>query len=81
MIFDLTNAKEETIKRINELVGQSFPFFERLKLGGIGSERLLIQDASLGIRQFLNKDPALNYYNLELRPEGLIVYMHGKGKI
>ena len=80
MIFDLTNAKEETIKRINELVGQSFPFFERLKLGGIGSERLLIQDASQSIRQFLKEDPALDYCNLELRPLGVIVHMHDKGK-
>ena len=64
-------------KKINlvllELVGRPFSFIERLKLGGIGSNKLVIADASKEIVELLRLDNNVNYCNIEIRKNGLII--------
>ena len=73
MIKNLSyNSKKNNILLL-ELVGRPFSFIERLKLGGIGSNKLVISDASKEIVELLRLDNNVNYCNIEIRKNGLII--------
>ena len=73
MIKNLSyNSKKNNILLL-ELVGRPFSFIERLKLGGIGSNKLVIADASKEIVELLRLDNNVNYCNIEIRKNGLII--------
>ena len=73
MIKNLSyNSKKINILLL-ELVGRPFSFIERLKLGGIGSNKLVIADASKEIVELLRLDNNVNYCNIEIRKNGLII--------
>ena len=57
-----------------ELVGKPFGLFKRIKEGGVGSGKLLITKADKDIENSLILDHNLNYCNIEMRPNGIIVY-------
>jgi len=73
MILDTTYYSKENKKRINELVGAPFSFLESLRLKGIGSKRMIIAEVSPNLRPYLNTVSDINYANIELRPNGIIV--------
>lgn len=74
MVFDTTYKNEDYNEQSVLLVGKSFSFLERIKQGGIGSSRLIIESLSpkldLGKLKFAETD----YGNIELRPKGIIVH-------
>jgi hypothetical protein len=74
MVFDTTYKNEDYNEQSVLLVGKSFSFLERIKQGGIGSSRLIIESISpkldLGKLKFAETD----YGNIELRPKGIIVH-------
>ena len=73
MIKNLSyNSKKNKILLL-ELVGRPFSFIDRLKLGGIGSNKLVIADASKEIVELLRLDNNVNYCNIEIRKNGLII--------
>tara|TARA_B100000900_G_scaffold123793_1_gene104442 strand:+ start:408 stop:830 length:423 start_codon:yes stop_codon:yes gene_type:complete len=73
MIKNLSyNSKKNKILLL-ELVGRPFSFIDRLKLGGIGSNKLVIADASKEIVELLRMDNNLNYCNIEIRKNGIII--------
>lgn len=74
MIFNITFSKKDIIDEINDLVGVPFTFLTRLKKGGIGSEKMMVTDASPLIEGLLQHDDQPNFCNIELRPKGIIVY-------
>jgi len=64
-----------TIKRkIEKAVGRPFSLQQRWKLGGIGSQKLMINSASIDIHNLLILDNNLKSCNLEIRPLGIIVH-------
>ena len=66
---------DPTVKRkIVKAVGRPFSLQQRWKLGGIGSQKLMINSASIDIHNLLILDNNLKSCNLELRPLGIIVY-------
>ena len=73
MLFNVTYHKESVVREINKLVGKPFSAFERIKMNGIGSGRLVIKDASEEIMDLINKSVDTAYTNIELRPRGVIV--------
>lgn len=74
MIFNITHEKKEITDEINRLVGIPYSFMNRLKKGGIGSERMMIIDSSPMIEGLLQYDDQPNFCNMELRPKGVIIY-------
>ena len=56
-----------------EIVGRPLSFMERLKLRGIGSNKLVITDASKEIVDLLRLDNNINYCNIEIRKNGIII--------
>ena len=73
MIKNLSYNSKKINAVLLELVGRPFSFIERLKLGGIGSNKLVISDASKEIVELLRLDNNVNYCNIEIRKNGLII--------
>ena len=73
MIKNLSYNSKKNNTLLLELVGRPFSFIERLKLGGIGSNKLVIADASKEIVELLRMDNNLNYCNIEIRKNGIII--------
>ena len=73
MIKNLSYNSKKINALLLELAGRPFSFIERLKLGGIGSNKLVIADASKEIVELLKLDNNVNYCNIEIRKNGLII--------
>ena len=76
MILDSTHPNKEHKKIIEDLVGKPFSFFQSVKMKGIGSKRMIIEDVSPNLKQYMNKIDDLNYANIELRTEGILIYIN-----
>ena len=72
----ITNLSYNRIKvkiLLIKLVGRPLSFIERLKLRGIGSNKLVITDASPEIIDLLKLDNNVNYCNIEIRKNGVVI--------
>ncbi|WP_298895423.1 hypothetical protein [uncultured Psychroserpens sp.] len=76
MILDSTHSNKEHKKIIVDLIGKPFSFFEALKMKGIGSKRMIIEDVSPNMTQYLNKVSDINYANIEMRSHGILIYIN-----
>jgi len=75
ILFNTTYTDREEQLEIETLVGKPFSLVEKIKLGGIGSKRLIIHGVSTNLQMLLNKVSDVNYANIELRPKGIIVHI------
>ena len=73
MIYDTTYSDKEKTKSIDNIVGKPYSFFQALKLNGIGSKRMIIEEVSPNLSQYLNTVSSINYANIELRPIGILI--------
>jgi len=73
MILETTYTNKEQTELINDLVGKPFRFMQSLKMKGVGSKRMIIEDVSPNMQQYLNKIEDVNYANIELRPIGILI--------
>ncbi len=46
MVFNTSYTNKEYTKESIHILGKSFSFFEKIKIGGIGSSRLVIEELS-----------------------------------
>ena len=73
MIRNVSTRNRDIEKEITGLVGNSYSLLERFRIGGNGSPRLTIIDASDQIKELLLRDSYINYCNIEMRPGGIVV--------
>lgn len=73
MVFETTYSNPEITKSIDHIVGKPYSFFQALKLKGIGSKRMIIDNISPNLAQYLNTVSDINYANIELRPLGILI--------
>jgi hypothetical protein len=73
MILETSYTNKEHIQLINDLVGKPFGLMKSIKMKGIGSKRLMIEETSPNMQSYLNVVADVNYANLELRPIGVLV--------
>ena len=76
MIFSTTHTNKEAKELTNQLLGFPFSFYQSLKMGGIGSKRMIVEETSQNIANYTNKVSDVTYANIELRPEGIIVLLN-----
>lgn len=76
MILNATYFNREHKKMITDLIGKSYSFFETLQMGGVGSKRMIIDEVSPNLEQYMNKVSGVNYANIEMRPKGIIIYVN-----
>ena len=76
MIFSTTYTNKEARDLTNDLIGLPFSFLQSLKMGGIGSKRMIIEETSQNFYQYINNTSDISYANIELRPQGIIILIN-----
>ncbi len=76
MLLNNSYKDPEITRNVHEEVGKPFTLKERIKLKGIGSPKLHIINASMGIRNLLTINNSTNTCNIELRPKGIVIGFH-----
>lgn len=76
MILNSTYTQKEHKHIIADLIGKPYSFFEALKMGGVGSKRMIIEQVSPNMEQYLNVVSDINYANIEMRPNGILIYIN-----
>ena len=73
MLVNVSYNNKKIIRDIELEVGKSFSWKERWSMGGNGSPKLFVSQASEDISDLLTLDNKINSCNIELRPKGIIV--------
>ncbi len=73
MILNVSYTNKKFTKKIDSELGKPFSLKERIKMGGIGSPKLMITETSVHIHNLLILDNNRNVCNIELRPNGILV--------
>ena len=73
MLLDTTHTNKNNDKLINDLIGKPFSLMQSIKMKGVGSKRMIIEDVSPNLKPYINKVSDTSYANLELRPAGIII--------
>ena len=73
MVKNLSYNSKKIKTLLTEVVGRPLSLTERFKLRGIGSNKLVITDASKEIVELLRLDNNINYCNIEIRKNGIII--------
>lgn len=73
MLLNVSYNDKKIREKIDAEVGKPFTLKERIKLGGIGSPKLHITEASIEIRNLLILDSNADCCNIEMRPNGIIL--------
>ena len=73
MLFITTHTDPEQRQLIDDIAGRPYSFWDKIKMGGVGSGRMIIEEASPKLQQTLRNGHDLNYANIELRPKGILV--------
>ncbi|WP_189362451.1 hypothetical protein [Algibacter mikhailovii] len=76
MILNSTYSNKDHKHILNDLVGKPFSFIQSIKLKGVGSKRMVIQDVSPNLKSYMNKVSDINYANIELRTKGILIYIN-----
>ena len=75
-LYNITYKNKETEKEINAEMGKPFGLIEKLRLGGIGSRRMIIENFSEDLKNLALKVSGIQYANIELRPNGVIIHIN-----
>ena len=75
MIYNSTYNDIEKEIETNNLVGKKFNLIKSIRLSGIGSKRLIVEDLSVNFKKMIQQKNDLIYSNIELRNKGIIVYI------
>ncbi|MDB9723477.1 hypothetical protein OAA58_02245 [Polaribacter sp.] len=76
MLFNTTLNNKDATANINEMLGKSYSFIKAVKLGGVGSKRMVIAAVSPGFSSLINAIADINYGNIELREKGILVHIN-----
>ena len=75
MIYNSTYTDIEKDIETDNLVGKKYNLIKSIRLGGIGSKRLIVDELSINFKKLIQQKNDLIYSNLELRKKGMIVYV------
>lgn len=75
MLHNITHRNDKVTKEINDFIGKPYSFFKAIKMGGIGSHRMIIDEMSPQFKNLVNTVSDINYGAIELRPKGIIFHV------
>lgn len=78
MVFDTTYRNDEYVEESDRMLGKSFRFLEKVKMGGVGSARFVVDSLSSKLDLGKLKFSEIDYGNIELRPKGIVVHYSRK---
>ncbi|OZV69753.1 hypothetical protein [Winogradskyella aurantia] len=73
MILNTTHFNKDHKQIIEDLVGPAFSLVQKLKMKGVGSKRMIVDEVSPNMQSMMNVVSDLNYANIELRPKGILI--------
>lgn len=73
MILETSHNNKDISLLINDVVGKPFSFIKTIKLKGTVSKRMIIEELSANMKDYLNITFDATYANIELRPLGILV--------
>lgn len=76
MILNTTHNNADHKQLIADLIGSPFSLVQKLKLGGIGSKRMIVDEVSPNMKSMMNLVSDINYANIELRPKGIMIMIN-----
>ncbi len=76
MVLNVTYHKKEQKQILIDLIGKPFSFLEAIKMKGVGSKRMIIEEVSPNLYPYMNTVSDINYANIELRKNGILVYIN-----
>ena len=71
MLFNTSYKNEDYVREVNSLVGKSYSFIEKLKMQGVGSRRLVIEELSPLLKPKNMQEIDANFASVELRPTAI----------
>ena len=75
MIFNSTYTDKEKELEVEKLIGKKYGLISSIRLNGVGSKRLIVQETSQNLKKIVIQKSDLIYSNIEIRPGGVIVYI------
>ena len=75
MIYDSTYTDIEKDIETDNLVGKKFNLIKSIRLGGIGSKRLIVEELGINFKKFIQQKNDIIYSSIELRKKGINVYV------
>jgi hypothetical protein len=81
MIINYTYPNPKLKNQIKKSVGSSFGFIERFKMGGIGTSKLQMVEASDEIYKLVSHKTDTIYCYIECRNDGIVVGFHSTLKV
>lgn len=76
MILETTYHNPKHKEIIKDLIGSPFSLVQKLKLGGVGSKRMIIEEVSPNMASMLNQVSDVNYANIEIRRKGILIMIN-----
>jgi len=73
MLINVSYNRPQIKKQIDDHAGNAFSLVDRVKMGGIGSGKLVINSTSQQIYNLLILDSYRNVCSIEMRPQGIIL--------
>jgi hypothetical protein len=73
MLLNVTYPDYKVKSTIEKIVGQPYSLIERIKMGGIGTSKLLMVEATEEIHKLLTVTSDTTYCHLECRKAGLLI--------
>ena len=80
MIYNSTYSDIEKDIETNNLVGKKYNLIKSIRLGGIGSKRLIVDELGVNFKKLIQQKNDIIYSNIELRNKGIIVYIVDRQK-
>lgn len=75
LVFTYNGTDRKVQHQIENRVGKSFSFFEKVRMGGNGSPQLFVKDFSDVVKPYFTQSLDRKFVNIELRPKGILIYM------
>ena len=75
MIYNSTYTDIEKDIETNNLVGKKYNLIKSIRLRGIGSKRLIVEELGINFKKLIQQKNDIIYSNIELRKKGIIVYV------
>ena len=75
-IYNISYTDRETERLINTELGNPYSLLHKIKLNGIGSRRMIIENFSTNMKHLVLKVSGIQYANIELRPKGIIIHIN-----
>ena len=74
MLYDTTATNKDFLTEARNTVGKAFSFIEKIKLGGVSSGKLEVEELSEKLQPEDLLPSTINFATIELRSKGILVH-------